>query len=122
MKKLLLAAIVLMPSSLWADDLDVIAFELNDDCSLAQYLAIKDDFNSQWARKYGYRAEIAAPLQSPDLATYYWVGRSESAEAFGKAWDAWRDQIANPDSVAGKLAARFAECGSEVDRRSYDVY
>ena len=47
---------------------------------------------------------------------------SANAAAFGKAWDAWRDAQADADSVAAKLAARFAECTQNLGRRSYDVF
>ncbi len=74
-------------------------------------------------KDYGYEAELAVPLQSNDLASVFWVGRTANAEAFGKAWDAWRDAQSDPASLAAKLEARFQACGQMIQaRRSYDVY
>ena len=56
------------------------------------------------------------------MASIYWVGRSANAEAFGKAWDTWRDSLSDPKSAAAKLNARLEKCGSTEARRSYDVY
>jgi hypothetical protein len=81
------------------------------------------DFNELWAVDYGSVAELAVPLPSNDLVSVLWVGRSDNAEALGKAWDAWRDAQADPTSVAAKLQARFNACGElNEGRRSYDVY
>ncbi len=81
-----------------------------------------DDFND-WGKAYSYQAELAVPLQSDDLLTVVWLGRSPNAEAFGKAWDAWRDAQTDSNSVPAKLAARFSECGApSEERRSYDTY
>jgi hypothetical protein len=81
------------------------------------------DHMEQWGVNYGYVAELAVPLQSNDLVSIFWVGRSANAEAFGKAWDAWRDAQADPTSAAAKLQARFNACGEFNEaRRSYDVY
>lgn len=122
MKKILFAALALLPLTAAADHMDVIQFELKDGCSWEKYLQIKNDFNEQWGKKNGYQAEVIRPIQSHDLETLYWVGRSASAAAYGKAWDTWRDELTDPDSVAGKLAARFGECSMNVSRRGYDVY
>jgi len=49
--------------------------------------------------------------------------RSANAEAFGKAWDAWRDAQSDSTSLAAKLQARFNACGELNEaRRSYDIY
>lgn len=122
MKKILFVALALLPLTTIADHLDVIQLELKDGCSLQKYLQIKDDFNQQWGMKNGYKAEVISPIQSHDLETLFWVGRSADAAAYGKAWDTWRDELTDPDSVAGKLAARFSECSTEISRRGYDVY
>jgi len=122
MKKILFVALALLPLTSFADHMDVIQFELKDGCSMEKYLQIKNDFNQQWGKNNGYQAEVIMPIQSHDLETLYWVGRSANAAAFGKAWDTWRDELNDPDSVAGKLAARFSECSMNVSRRSYDVY
>ena len=122
MKKVLFAALALLPLTTIADHMDVIQFELKDGCSMEKYLQIKDDFNEQWGKKNGYQSEVIVPIQSHDLKTLYWVGRSDNAAAYGKAWDTWRDELTDPDSVAGRLAARFSECSMNVSRRGYDVY
>lgn len=122
MKRLIVAFLVLCPVGALADHIDVIEFTLHEDCSMSKYLAIKDDFNEQWGSKNGYRSEVFVPIQSNNLTSLFWVGRSANAAAYGKAWDQWRDDLENPDSVAAKLWARFLECSTNIGRRGYDVY
>lgn len=122
MRMTLCAVMLLLPVSLFADHLDVIQTELRDGCSMEKYVEIKNDFNEQWGKKNGYLAEVIAPIQSHDLKTIYWIGRTANAAAYGKAWDTWRDELTDPNTVAGKLAARFGECSISVSRRGYDVY
>lgn len=122
MKTLLVAALALLPLAVSADHLDVIQFELKDGCTIEEYLAIKDDFNAQWGQEYSYRAEVLVPVQSHDLKSFYWVGRSPDAASFGAAWDAWTSQSADSSSVAAKLVARFSRCSDETSRRSYQIF
>lgn len=122
MKKILGAILVLSASVSQADHLDVIAFTLNEGCSLPKYLEIVDDFN-QWGEAYGYQAEIAAPLFNENLDTHYWLGRSADNETFGKAYDAWEAAQSDAASVPAKLNARFDECGEEDQaRRAYQTF
>ncbi|MDH3613800.1 MAG: hypothetical protein OES10_11010 [Gammaproteobacteria bacterium] len=122
MKKILFVILMVLPIGAFADHIDVIEVKLNEGCSMPTYVAIKDDFNAQWGAKNGYKSEVFMPIQSNNLISLYWVGRSDNAAAFGKAWDQWRDDLADPDSVASKLWARFLDCSTNVGRRSYDVY
>ncbi len=48
---------------------------------------------------------MAVPLQSDSFEAVFRIGRSANAAAFGKAWDTWRDALANPNSVPTKLQA-----------------
>lgn len=75
----------------------------------------------QWGKSHGYQAEIASAVQSEDLVSVYWLGHTASAEAFGRAWDAWRTELSNPKSVAGKLNERFEKCTDNTGRRGYDL-
>jgi hypothetical protein len=123
MKMLLLTiAALLAPLCASADHLDVIQFKLKEGCTMDGYVAIKNDFNAQWGKSHGYLAEIASPVASNDLTSQYWIGRTASAEAFGKAWDVWRSELSDPKSVAAKLNERFQKCSTEESRRSYDIY
>jgi hypothetical protein len=122
MKKILILALLSLPIPASADYMDVIQFELNEGCSFSQYLEIVNDFNEQWGKKHDYQTEVAVPLQSDNLVSMYWVGRTEDAATFGKAWDAWRDELEDPDSLASKLSARFEACETNQSRRGYDVY
>lgn len=108
--------------SAFADYIDVIEVKLNEGCSLTEYLKIKDDFNSQWGSKNGYKSEVLMPIQSQNLVSLYWVGRTASAAAFGKAWDVWRTGLMDPESIPARLWTRFAACSTNVSRRGYDVY
>ncbi len=122
MRKILFMFLLISPIGALADHIDVIEVTLNEGCSVAKYVAIKDDFNEQWASNNGYRSEVLMPIQSSNLISLFWVGRSANAAAFGKAWDQWRDDLADPNSVASKLWARFLDCSTNVSRRGYDVY
>jgi len=89
---------------------------------MQKYLQIVKDFNEQWAAARGYKVEILVPMQSRDLATIYWVGRSPNAEAFGKGLDAWTAAQSDPESAPAKLMARFRECTTSESRAAYKTY
>jgi hypothetical protein len=114
--------VFLFTSACYADHLDVLVFDLQDGCTVPEYMAIVEDFNA-WGKDYDYRTEVAVPLQSDDLSTLYWMGRSPNAAAFGRAWDSWRDAQSDSSSVPARLQARFNECANPNSaRRGYDVY
>jgi hypothetical protein len=121
MKRLTAALLLTLSLPATADHYDVIEFKLKDSCDFATYMKVVKDFN-EWGKEYGYRTEIANKVQHNDLTTLLWLGRSANAAAFGKAWDAWRDALADANSAPAKLNARFAACSTNVSRRSYDVY
>lgn len=123
MKKLLFTVLLCTPLSAFAADghLDVIKFELNEGCSFADHQAITKDFN-EWGADHGYHARVAVPLQNEDLNSYYWLGESANAAAYGAAWDAWRDGLSVADSVPAQLWARFRDCSVNVARHGYDLY
>ena len=121
MRRLLMTALLLAPITASAEYLDVIQAKLKDKCTVATYVAIKNDFNEQWGKSHGYQAEIASAVQSEDLVSVYWLGHTASAEAFGRAWDAWRTELSNPKSVASKLNERFEKCVDNTARRGYDL-
>ncbi len=122
MKKIIGAMFFLVASVSHAGHLDVISFTLSDDCSLAKYLEIVDDFNA-WGEAYGYQTEIAVPTFSDSQETLYWLGRSANGEAFGKAHDAWEGALGNAGSVPAQLMARFGECSNGNDtRRAYRTF
>lgn len=115
-------AVTTISSSVFAEYDDVILVKLNDNCSVQDYIKIKDDFNSTWGKDNGYIASVSVPLQATDLVNIFWVGRSENAAAFGKAWDTWRDALLDSSSVPAKLQARFDRCSTNLSRRGFDVY
>jgi hypothetical protein len=121
MKRLLAAMLLITPMTSMADHLDVIEFKLNDGCRFSNYMAIVKDFN-EWGKGFGYHAEVAMPIQRGTLQSMFWIGRSANAAAFGKAWDAWRDALANADSAPAKLEARFEACSTNVSRSGFDTY
>ena len=122
MKKLLFAFLLALPIGAFADHIDVIEVQLNEGCSMSTYLAIKDDFNEQWAKQYNYHAEVLVPIQSNNLTSLFWLGRSANTAGFGKAWDQWNADLKDQDSVASKLWARFLDCSANIGRRGYDAY
>lgn len=119
MRKLLAAMLLLTPVVGAAGHSDVIEIKLT--CEMGEYMAIVRDFND-WGKDHGYQAEVAVKHFHADPGTLIWAGRSANAKAFGKAYDAWRNAQADPESVPAKLNARFAKCSEIVGRRSYDVY
>ncbi len=121
MKTIIAGLCLLIAPITYADHLDTFSFTLKKDCSFKQYMKIVKDFN-EWGKNYGYVAEIAAPLFSEDLETYYWLGRSESVEAFGKALANWMDERSNKNSVPSKLSERFSKCEEMKTRHSYNLY
>ncbi len=123
MKRLLVLALFVLPVAAHAEGhMDVIQVTLMEGCTAAQYAAIAHDFNESWGKDHGYMAEVLVPLQSQDLESVFWIGRTANAAAFGAAWDAWRDALPNAQSTAAQLQARFDECSTNTSRRSYDVY
>ena len=121
MRRLATVLLLLAPVCASAEHLDVIQGKLKEKCTLAKYVEMKNDFNEQWGKSHGYRAEIASPVQSNDLGSVFWIGHTTSAESFGKAWDTWRTEISNPKSVAGKLNERFEKCVDNTMRTGYDT-
>ena len=123
MRAILAIALLLLvlPMTAAADHIDVIEFTLNEGCDMQTYMAIANDFNEQWGSKNGYQSEVLTPIQSHNLTSLFWVGRSADAAAFGKAWETWRADLKNPESVASKLWARFQKCSTNVARRAYDT-
>ena len=122
MKQIIAIALLALPMCAAADHLDVIDFKLKEGCDLAKFVQIAHDFNTQWGASHGYHANIAVPLQSSDLESMRWLGRSKDAATFGKAWDTWRAESTDSNTVAGKLTARFGECSINTTRRGFDVY
>ena len=122
MSRSILLSLVTFPMMAAADHNDVIVVKLHENCSVADYVKIKDDFNTTWGKDNGYHAEVSVPVQATDLSTVFWVGRSANAAAFGKAWDTWRDAQAEPKSTAAKLQARLNKCSTNVSREGFDIY
>ena len=121
MRRLIALALLSLPMAASADYLDVFDFKLKEGCDFATYKQIVRDFNEQWPLKYGYRAEIAVPIYSSDLESMRWLGRAKNTAEFGRAWDAWVVESGNPNSVAGKLSARFESCTITISRRGFMV-
>ena len=122
MNKLIVIAALLLPASAMANTLDVISSKLKSGCTFPAYAAITKDFNESWGKAHGYNAQLMLPVHSPDSSLVIWVGTTASAEAFGKAWDIWRNALSNPNSTEAKLQTRFDACSVQVSRASYDTY
>lgn len=122
MKKIFLVALFLLPGSVLADHIDVIEAKLIEGCSPQKYLAIVADFNEKWGTKNSYQTEILFPIQSNNVTSFFWVGRSANAATFGAAYDKWTKEMDNPDSLASSLMARFNECSVTLARRGYMSY
>ena len=121
MRAFVVTALLVLPLNANAEYMDAIEVTINEACTVAEYVAIKNDFNEQWGKANGYLAEIATPIQSQNLSLVFWVGRAANAAAFGKAWDTWRDALADPKSTASKLNARLTKCSTNVNRSGFDL-
>lgn len=121
MRAFLVTALLVLPLNANAEYMDAIEVTINEGCTVAEYVAIKNDFNEQWGTANGYLAEIATPIQSQTLTAVYWVGRAANAAAFGQAWDTWRDALADPKSTPSKLSARLTKCSTNVNRSGFDL-
>ena len=119
MKRTIVAAMLLVSGAAFSDHVDVIEFTLNEGCSKEQYLEIVNDFREEWGSKNGYETEILFPLQSNNMTSIFWVGRSANAATFGAAYDKWSTELADSDSTAAKLNERFGDCSTSVGRRGY---
>jgi hypothetical protein len=121
MRAFLVTALLVLPMNVGAEYMDAIEITINEGCTVDEYIAIKNDFNEQWGKANGYLAEVATPVQSQSLTSVFWVGRTANAAAFGKAWDTWRDALADPKSTASKLNARLTKCSTNVQRSGFDL-
>lgn len=122
MKKLIALFVLAFPMAAQADYVDVIASKMTGACSMAKYLQIVKDFNEQWGKSHNYTVEILVPQQSADVHTFYWVGRTANAQAFGKGLDEWNAAQADPNSGPAKLMARFRECTTSSSRAGFMTY
>ena len=119
MKRTIVTAMLLFSGAAFSDHVDVIEFTLNEGCSKEQYLEIVYDFREEWGSKNGYETEILFPLQSNNMTSIFWVGRSANAATFGAAYDKWSTELADSDSTAAKLNERFGDCSTSIGRRGY---
>ncbi len=120
MGKFIALALLALPMAASADYLDIWDYKLKDGCELSTHVQIVKDFN-QWASKYGYHAEIAFSAFNSDMELLRLLGRSKNATDNAKVWDAWITETADPNSIAGKLSARFDACQIVLSRTAFDV-
>lgn len=121
-KTLALAAMFgLFATPVQAEHWDIIGSKLKDGCTMGTYMAIVKDFN-EWGKSHGYKATILTPIQDRDLETFWWIGKTKDAAAFGAAWDAWRNALSDPNSTEAKLQARFDKCSTDTSRSGYDAW
>lgn len=121
-RQLLLGLILSICATLaQADYLDVLAFKLKPDCTLKDFIVLNQQMN-EWGKAYNLTSEVIVPVFSDTPDGYAWVGRTPSAEAFGKAWDAWRTAVVKGEAPVSKLNARWQTCTAMSYRRSFDTY
>jgi len=122
MKKTMALLLLAVPAVACADYVDVISAKLKEGCSVATLQLIVKDFNETWAKEGVYKAELLVPMMSQDLGTIYWVGRIKDAEAFGSGLERWVKESSDPNSVAGKLAARLNQCATWGSRGGFTTF
>ncbi len=111
-------AILWLSPTASAEHWDVIQSKLTDGCTMQKYMAIVKDFNAYYQDK-GYQAEILVPLHAEEQGSFFWIGRSASASAFGKAYDHWVMELPKEGSTVSQLSTRFQDCSDLVSRQSY---
>jgi hypothetical protein len=122
MRKLIASLLLIVPSVACADYVDVLSGQLKDGCNVSTLSQIVKDFNATWAKEGVYKAELLVPMMSQDLGTVYWVGRIKNAEAFGAGLERWMKEIADTDSVAGKLYTRLQQCVAFGSRGGFTTF
>ena len=122
MRKLIATLLLIVPTAAFADYVDVLSAKLNPGCSVSTMRQIVKDFNETWAKEGVYKAELLVPMMSQDLGTIYWVGRTKDAEAFGSGLERWVKESSDPNSVAGKLAARLNQCANWGSRGGFTTF
>jgi hypothetical protein len=120
MRKFIAFALLSLPMAASADYLDIWDYKLKDGCDLSTHMQIVKDFN-QWAAKYGYRGEVAVSAFNNDMGLLRLMGRTKDATDSAKVWDAWVTETSDPNSVAGKLSARFDACQVVLSRTAFDI-
>ncbi len=120
MNKIILFVLFSLPLAATAGHMDVIEMEVGADCSMPKLMMILKDFN-KWGKAHGYQAEIAVPIQSNNLTSVFWIGRSKNSATFGAAYDSWEEDLSNAKSTPAKLNARFQACTTNVARRGYTI-
>jgi hypothetical protein len=73
-----LFAVAAFASTAAAEHDDVIVVKVHENCSLQDYVKIKDDFNATWAKEHGYQAEVSVPLQATELTRLGMPGETPS--------------------------------------------
>jgi hypothetical protein len=100
-----------------ADYLDVIATKLKDNCSLAEYNKVIEEFRGvMTSEKYSYSVEIAVPFTGPELDVVYWIGRTKDIATFGVENGRWDQALANAKSPEAKVNAKLEKCSVNVRR------
>ena len=100
-----------------ADYLDVIATKLKEDCSLAEYNKVIEEFRGvMTSEKYSYSVEIAVPFTGPELDVVYWIGRTKDIATFGVENGRWDQALANAKSPEAKVNAKLEKCSVNVRR------
>jgi hypothetical protein len=100
-----------------ADYLDVIATKLKDNCSLAEYNKVIEEFRGvMTSEKYSYSVEIAVPFTGPELDLVYWIGRTKDIATFGVENGRWDQALANAKSPEAKVNAKLEKCSVNVRR------
>ena len=100
-----------------ADYLDVIATKLKEDCSLAEYNKVIEEFRGvMTSEKYSYTVEIAVPFTGPELDLVYWIGRTKDIATFGVENGRWDQALANAKSPEAKVNAKLEKCSVNVRR------
>jgi hypothetical protein len=116
---LLALALLATPWPARADFLDIVTSKLSSGCSLANYLALVEEFRGVMkAQGYKYTVEIVQPFQDSDLSLLYWVGREPNQATFGEENDRWEAATAKPGTPEAKVNDKINACATNVSRTS----
>jgi hypothetical protein len=114
---LLAIAILAAPLAAQAQYIDAISTKLTAECTLAQYLAVVEEFRGVMTSEgYKYTVEIAQPL-SGDLGVLWWVGRTPDLATYGTEYSRWEAAIAQGGTPEAAISEKLNKCSENLTRQ-----
>jgi hypothetical protein len=121
-KRHVLAASLLLVSSIAsAEYMHVVTFKLKPDCTRNEVGLVVYEAG-QWGREMGLESRVAYPVYSGNPDENHWILSTRDSEAWGKAWNTWRNAIIAEDPLVTKINDAFEQCAERVRSEAFQVY